>query len=388
MSDPRNTPPPKGPRGRQNLRKDVLVPSSKHRVVDEFEQQRAQSLGYASPQYQPSVQPSSHTAPPRTTPAKNSASPNAARSSAKQSAKNKHYSDLNGLNGTLPVHSVDGAGPSDLAHQLALAHQLSVPRQHGITPARPEYAGPTFHAAPAASALPMPKFFSRSVPTASPQSRLQARLDTERESDESEESEEKIAAAPKRIDSPLDVFFNAQKIERARQMSSDVPQPSAKPCHEAKPSLSGKEIFMMEMDSTGDPAPEELTIAPFKERVHAAKEEQQRLAKTQALKTLLMTSQSKDVVDAGANLPAILPGAFTRPSDAPAELSAFPSLPGMRNQGDGRKSHTQVHKGIRSSTEPNNYKGHGAPTALNPPVTMRDVKSMENDLRRLLKLDS
>jgi len=357
-------------------------------VVDEFEQQRAQSLGYASPQCLPFVQQSSHTAPPPTTPAKSSAFPNAARRLARHNAKNKHYSDLNGLNGTLPVSSVDGAGPSDLAPQLGLAHPLNVPRQHGVTPARPEYAGPTFHASPAASALPMPKFFSRSVPTASPQSRLQAQLDTERESDESEESEEKIAAAPERIDSPLDVFFNAQKIELARQTSSYVPQMLAKPCHEAKPSLSGKEIFIMEMDGTGDPAPEELTVAPFKERVNAVKEEQLRLAKTQALKTLLMLSQSKYVVDAGTDLPATSPGAFTRPSDAPAELSASPALPGMRNQGERRKAHTQVHKGIRSPPEPKNHRGHGAPTALDPPVTMRDVKSMENDLRRLLKLDS
>jgi Proline-rich nuclear receptor coactivator motif len=102
--------------------------------------------------------------------------------------------------------------------------------QNGVAPAPTDtpakvaaYAGPTFHASPAASSLPIPKFFSKSMPSASNQPSLQARLEQEPESDQSESSpppaqpSTAIAEPPPNEDSPLDFFFKADREERARQ---------------------------------------------------------------------------------------------------------------------------------------------------------------------------
>ena len=48
-----------------------------------------------------------------------------------------------------------------------------------ITPAKPAYAGPTFHASPAPSALPIPKFFSKSAPQSADKDGLQSQMDSE-----------------------------------------------------------------------------------------------------------------------------------------------------------------------------------------------------------------
>src|SRR5262249_41215009 len=93
------------------------------------------------------------------------------------------------------------------------------------TPAKPTaYAGPTFHASPAASSLPIPKFFSKSVPAATSESSLQARLEEEEDdtSNKSESPPQETAhpsiassatsarpAATQNTDSPLDFFFKA-----------------------------------------------------------------------------------------------------------------------------------------------------------------------------------
>ncbi|KAH8725234.1 hypothetical protein GQ44DRAFT_739700 [Phaeosphaeriaceae sp. PMI808] len=89
----------------------------------------------------------------------------------------------------------------------------SAPNAGSATPAKNEgaYAGPTFHASPAPSALPIPKFLSRSVP---------AKAD----SSDSTSSPSPLGASPSRApipvprrneDSPLDVFFKADRAERA-----------------------------------------------------------------------------------------------------------------------------------------------------------------------------
>lgn len=86
------------------------------------------------------------------------------------------------------------------------------------------YAGPTFHASPAASALPIPKLFARStraVDTIS-EARIELGLSSSSSSNAGDNSPT-MAAALRASDqkireaSPLDVFFNADRAERARQ---------------------------------------------------------------------------------------------------------------------------------------------------------------------------
>jgi hypothetical protein len=106
-----------------------------------------------------------------------------------------------------------------------------------MTPSKPAYAGPTFHASPAASALPVPKFFSKSVPAATTQSSMQARLDQELSEKSDKTDSPPLAAAPLAIptpprqeESPLDVLFKADKEEKAKRKSFGVyTTPTAQP---------------------------------------------------------------------------------------------------------------------------------------------------------------
>ncbi|KAM3417176.1 hypothetical protein BST61_g5437 [Cercospora zeina] len=104
------------------------------------------------------------------------------------------------------------------------------------TPAKEQaYAGPTFQASPAASALPMPKF-SKSVPSAAARGSLSARLAAEKASDSEQSSPEADVVAPvappqEVLNSPLDLFFKADREEKARsasqsQSQSQRPHPS------------------------------------------------------------------------------------------------------------------------------------------------------------------
>ena len=151
------------------------------------------------------------------------------------------------------------------------------------TPMKQAYAGPTFHASPAASSLPKPKFFSKSVPSAAPTSTLQARLDadpsqsgTETPSPESDAPVEPVRPQPQRTpiareESPLDLFFNADRAEKARLQSppaarstpSLVNSSSSRPSSSTFPrsaqsqrhmsgTPSGKQMFQMEVDGNAD----------------------------------------------------------------------------------------------------------------------------------------
>lgn len=170
------------------------------------------------------------------------------------------------------------------------------------TPSAAAYAGPTFHASPAPSALPIPSFYSRSVPD-SPGLRG---LKQNRDVSISSNSEHSASPLPTRVsesqreESPLDIFFKAdreEKAQRARSASSAQhvanavgpfqPPPSSQnsrtppaPSVQHRPqrwsqdkrSSSGG-IFAMEMDSPANvrsplgPA----FSTPYNERINAAR---------------------------------------------------------------------------------------------------------------------
>jgi hypothetical protein len=125
--------------------------------------------------------------------------------------------------------------------------QLPFPTLRG-TPHKP-YAGPTFHASPAASALPMPRFFSKSVPNpASAVPSLQERA--ENESAENQATQKQItpeqspivnrvqpAITQERTESPLDFFFSAARAEKAKQ---HLPTPAPSTASESPIAKSAK----------------------------------------------------------------------------------------------------------------------------------------------------
>lgn len=150
------------------------------------------------------------------------------------------------------------------------------------TPAKPAaYAGPIFHASPAASNLPMPKFASKSVPPAP--SSLQAKLDAEspKVSGVSPGLEPAAPAALAREKSPLDIFFNADRQERAQKSASPSIQRRLTP-----PDAKG--IFSMDADKARSPVPIPASAPPAQhngiphDRTNADKE-----AYTQSLKSFL-----------------------------------------------------------------------------------------------------
>lgn len=107
------------------------------------------------------------------------------------------------------------------------------PRRTSATPSQ-AYAGPTFHASPAPSALPMPKFFSKSVPEVNKTPGLASIMGNETSEKElSQESSEdsplqenaERVQQPPREESPLDIFFRADREEKARARNARSESP-------------------------------------------------------------------------------------------------------------------------------------------------------------------
>ena len=176
------------------------------------------------------------------------------------------------------------------------------------------YAGPTFQASPAPSSLPVPKFFSRSVPNvAAPQS-LEARMAGEKTPEKEQSSPELEAVAPPRESqqSPLDLFFKADKAEKEKsrsgsmlspEMAAKRPLPATEPRNSFAP--SSKSIFLSELDGGDGAMPSPKTLPPAKRggpvegtssspgvRVPEADNESEREQFTKSLKDLLLNNAS------------------------------------------------------------------------------------------------
>ena len=144
-----------------------------------------------------------------------------------------------------------------------------------VIPATPfkeqAYAGPTFQASPAPSSLPVPKFFSRSVPNvAAPQS-FEARMAGEKPPESEQSSPESDNATPPpraNQQSPLDIFFNADRAEKDKPPNGSRLSPEAaarrppatEPLHPFQ--QSGRSIFLREADGDGGPMLSPKTLPP------------------------------------------------------------------------------------------------------------------------------
>lgn len=204
------------------------------------------------------------------------------------------------------------------------------------TPSAPAYAGATFHASPAPSSLPIPSFYSKSVPDSPGINGFQIR----KEQTCSEDDESPVPPAPQiplpephREESPLDIFFKADREEKARARSassfhgigSDT-GPFSPPSDTSQPNLntpstgrqsrdrnahfsggSTSALFAMELDGTNSPGKPigPAFSTPYHERINAARssaalqpstpsplQEQQR-SKSEALKAFLFSTQNQ-----------------------------------------------------------------------------------------------
>ncbi|KAH7321548.1 hypothetical protein BKA65DRAFT_528864 [Rhexocercosporidium sp. MPI-PUGE-AT-0058] len=166
------------------------------------------------------------------------------------------------------------------------------------TPSTAAYAGSTFHASPAPSALPIPSFYSKSVPDSPGVKGLKSLKGAALPATDSTPTRTTPSAAQlQREESPLDLFFKADREERARSASSTqalavangpFPPPLGSPRSSQTPParstqnrtrqgdsnrISSSGMFAMELD--GDRAPGSpfgpAFSTPYSERINAAR---------------------------------------------------------------------------------------------------------------------
>ncbi|KAI9742026.1 MAG: hypothetical protein M1834_000415 [Cirrosporium novae-zelandiae] len=195
------------------------------------------------------------------------------------------------------------------------------------TPISTAYAGPSFHASPAPSTLPIPKLLSKSVPEGI--SNLPISYSPEQESSESTSSSPIPTSPPlvhdnkSRESTPLDFLFQQAREAKAKEANRTSPQPqhtSREALHGSSPesinipshslgspihSPSGGGIFAFEMDSA-QPRPGTIGpsfATPYQQRLQAVRpnkesskmstsgftDEESCKAKTEALKKQLFS---------------------------------------------------------------------------------------------------
>jgi hypothetical protein len=243
------------------------------------------------------------------------------------------------------------------------------------TPSTAAYAGPTFHASPAPSALPMPSFFSKSVPE-SPGMKGSRSL---KEGSPSSNLSTPLLVAPpstqvQREESPLDIFFKADREEKARARSASSTQvsaattgpfqpplesprssrtPGTPECHKrsrerhtSKASVSG--MFTMELEGENPRTPIGPAFStPYSERISAARstiqpsrpheqsslDPQHALDRSEALKAYLFSNHPQPSLPT-SNFPGKTDNALSSTS-IPSRASQTPSatLNGPRSTG-------------------------------------------------------
>jgi hypothetical protein len=170
------------------------------------------------------------------------------------------------------------------------------PSKTQATPIKQAYAGPTFHHSPAASALPMPSFYSRSVPAQAPVPIVE---DLDEPIDVSLPTE---STPTKRESTPLDFLFDAARQARGGSPAAHSGNQSIPPRSPAgkSPAPRDESMFPFELDGASTPGSEGVpSTFSYKERMASAKstpiadgtrdmDEFERRAKSDALKKLLM----------------------------------------------------------------------------------------------------
>lgn len=176
--------------------------------------------------------------PPRTPRKDNQSSsqnvPNSAASGtgAKQKSRNKNR-PKNVMTSPITTRTGRNTSPFTGAHSAAVSSSTKPLN----TPSAAAYAGPTFHASPAPSALPIPSFYSKSVPESPGAKGLKSLKSPP------------LATPPhvappankfQREESPLDFFFKADREEKARAHSASQAATTAGPF--PPPSVSSRQI--------------------------------------------------------------------------------------------------------------------------------------------------
>lgn len=268
---------PKPPRNsRNNPKRAVTTPTS-----SKTQQTKSASPGHSSPSPQRVTPPASR--PPEGTSAYDSSNHFSEGTTGKGKGKEKKKQGKHTNLSPLPDNT-NTAGHRHSASQPSL--QSSPPFDDSS-----RYAGPTFHASPAASALPLPTFFSKSVPDTewSTDPGMTA-LETEDESQDTEPGEltpsksrsalKEDVARKGHSSSPLDFLFKAARDSKGATQAnlSDGNSERASPVPQTHKSLKSPQsastdgaMFSFEMET---PEPKSTPIGPsfatpYRERMDA-----------------------------------------------------------------------------------------------------------------------
>ncbi|KKZ63386.1 hypothetical protein EMCG_02317 [[Emmonsia] crescens] len=226
------------------------------------------------------------------------------------------------------------SNPSPMTNGTALGHGHSVSQPNILSTFNDgtHYAGPTFHASPAPSALPIPTFFSKSVPdretseSSEDGSRDRGPLDT------TPTKPKAVAVAPpqstEEIPSPLEFLFKSAKGTKVTSRPVNCVTQPVKPSplqpnipRQTKPQppeVTPGTIFPLELES---PDSRRMAIGPsfatpYRDRINALRsasspsrsndtvplDEDQRKAKTEALKDLLLNPRPQRPSSASPNV--------------------------------------------------------------------------------------
>lgn len=215
----------------------------------------------------------------------------------------------------------DNSKPSVMTNGNNHRHTSSHSSLHSPPVARdsPHYAGPTFHASPAPSALPIPSFFSKSVPDGN-YSKPDDSNDDSPDTETGTSTPTKAKIVPQQPQpqkdaptaSPLDFLFKAARDARSANHTKDSEDRSvfdqSPPLRDAAPVRQGEAtpggVFPLELESP-DPT-KKISIGPsfatpYKDRMNAFRstsspsrpmgdtpDQDQKKVKAEALKNLLL----------------------------------------------------------------------------------------------------
>ena len=315
-------------------------------------------------------------------------------------------------------------------HQRAPSQPHPASSAVQVTPSKAAaaYAGPTFHASPAPSSLPMPRMFSKSVSDSTsslPSTIIAEDSDTGNADVDNRQGSKSMTPDPKaREPSPLDFLFDAARQARSSSSQSQTPILGSRnltPSEERTPthgrSTPTATLFPFELDGssevTSSIGPSFAT--PYQERLSALRaretpgqasqaslDESERQVKAEALKKLLghqpsppprypmsdsprPTTQRHSSGPTATNYASPTPNhSYYPPGLPPQSDSPFRDIPVQRPT-SSRLRH-QISPGV---TENHGYTApHEPPSPSRTPRAPVDTKKMENDLRRVLKLDT
>ena len=313
----------------------------------------------------------------------------------------------------------------------------SASRNQSLTPTRGNetpikaYAGPTFHASPAASSLPMPKFFSKSVPNVDKTSSLKSMMEQEAPETASEsegspfrENTQPVHDHRTREASPLDIFFRADEKAKAKARplqesalkSSDGQSIlSASPSglqtpnrhhsrHPTNGSVGG--MFPLEMDGAAPDMASNSTISGngsyhYEPAIHNSPSmaehditEEQRRAKTAALKQLLYATRPPlpHNGSAGQRPPSsslrqelTMPSSPGAPNPPPVPVSPTPSRVQSSHMTSRIQHHPNGFVSPYSQSTPPRAQSQGSNSTSTGETGNK--KALEDELRRILKLE-